>query len=228
MSDHIERMGMFPCFKWPEKTREDHEFEYFKVRVPRHHIRMHIAEGGKWPGYRETTEQGEYDESVVLGVIWLPGMLPNPEPLDADADFVYYELQVPKEFLDTYIMGGNVQYRILYETQAFKLENAAEKAEREAAELEEEHILPAAGASFPGRDELDAMKRAKKTRHAVYEIELRCNGFNESTGEPCNLIHCEVTSDLFEALSGRVCGVCGSTSLTLAKVNAIVREEEDD
>lgn len=227
MSDHIERMGYTPCFKWPEKTREDDEFEYYKISVPRHLIRMHLEEGNVWPGYVETDEEGEYDESVVLGVIWLPG-IPSPEPLDADADFVYYEIAVPIEFLDSYIMDGNVQYRVLYETKAFKLETPAEKAEREAALMEEEKFTPSAGSSMPGRDELDVVKRVKKTKHAIYEIELQCNGYNEAEDRPCGLIHCEVTSDLFSALSGRMCGVCGGTSLSLIKANAIVREEEDD
>jgi len=221
MTDPIERMGYVPCYMWPEKIDEDDEFEYFKVKIPRHYIRMHIAEGGKWIGYEETDEVGEHDESVVLGIIYLPA-IPDQEPMDADADFLYYRIAVPKSFLDSYIMGGNVQYRILYETEAFKLETVEEKAEREAMEFEEEKYTPKAGASMPGRDELDTVKKAKRLKSAIYEIELECKN------PECGIVHCEVTSDLFSALSGRVCGECFGTAFNLIKAEAIVREEKDD
>lgn len=221
MTDPIERMGYVPCYKWPEKIDEDDQFEYFKIRIPRHYIRMHIEEGGIWHGYEETDEEGERDRSVVLGIIYLPA-IPDQEPMDADADFLYYRIAVPKSFLDSYIMEGNVQYRVLYETKAFKLETPQEKAEREAAEFEEEKFVPPAGASMPGRNELDAVKRAKRTKMAIYEIELQCKN------PDCGIIHVEVTSDLFSALSGRICGECMGTAFNLVKAEAIVREEEDD
>lgn len=221
MSDPIERMGYVPCYMWPEKIDEDEEFEYFKIKIPRHYIRMHIEEGGKWLHYEETDEVGEHDKSVVLGIIYLPA-IPDQEPMDADADFLYYRIAVPKSFLDAYIMDGNVQYRVLYETQAFKIETAEEKAEREAAEMEEQTFVPKAGASMPGRDELTSVKKVKNTTYAVYEIELQCKN------PECGIVHCEVTSDLFMALSGRVCGECFGTAFNLIKAECIVREETDD
>lgn len=216
MAKNIERMGYVPCYKFLKPLREDEEFEYFEIRVPRQYIREHIAEGGEWPGYEETEEEGTRDSSIVLGVIYYPA-IPNPEPLREDADFMYYEIKVPKEVLEMSVRGSKLKYRVLYESQTYKLETPEEKAERESESIECAEFVPKAGTVLSGTDELEIVRKVKEQDVDIYEVEVECKG--------CSFLYAEVTSDIFDTLSGLVCPSCYGTNFHLKAATAVIREE---
>ena len=214
--EYIQRMGNMPCYKFPEKLDEDEEFEYFKFKVPRQYIKEHIAMGEVWPHDVDTDIVGVRDESIVLGVIFLPVYF-GVEYLEEDDDFLYYKVRVPKVFLDFPIRGSELTYRTAYETKTLNLEMAEQKAERESEDIECEKI-PKAGESMVGKKELMAVRKAKESKPLLYEVVFRCN---------CGLEVIEVGSDLFEMLYARSCSVCGCSKLKLVGCKSLVNGGED-
>lgn len=218
MEGFVERMGYMPCYKFPEEIDEDATFKYYKFRVPRHYIRDHISEGNVWPGYEECFEPGARDESVVLGVGFFP-VYTGVELLDEDADFLYYKVRVPKEFLNTPIKGTPYYYSILYETKDYKLKTAEEMAETEALMKETEDIL--AGISMPDRTDLEAVRSVKEKQTLLYEVVLYCPA--------CDVEHDpEVAEDLWTLLHGRACNFCSNGALELRECKSILEEDKED
>jgi len=100
--EYTTRMGYMPYYKFPEQLEIfDEEFIYYKVRVPRLYIKDHIESGKVWPHDVDTDIVGTLDDSVVLGVFFLP-VYTGVEYLEEDDDFLYYKVRVPAVFSDYY------------------------------------------------------------------------------------------------------------------------------
>jgi len=215
---YSEKMGYMPCYKFPKEIDEDEEFMYYKFRVPRLYIREHIREGNVWPNYTETYEKGNMDESVVLGVGFFP-VYTGVEYISEDADFLYYKVKVPKEFLRTPISGTPHTYSILYDTKDFRLKTPEELAEK-AAEIKSCDFVKA-GDSMPDRGDLVAAQKVKDSNVLLYEVVFYCSEC-EMTHEP------EIGSDLWKLLYARKCGNCSNTKLELKSCKSVLEEQEDE
>lgn len=218
---YIERMGYVPCYMFPEFMDKDEEFEYYKVKIPRHYIREHIAEGGTWYDYQETDEKGTLDKSVVAGMIHLCAYF-GTEYIEEDADFLYYRIRVPIVFLDTAIPGSSLFYREMYEARYLNVKTDRELVEDLAEELADK--VPAAGTPMPGMHHAPVVQKIKERGEVhLYEVELLCKNIPE-----CGVTHTEITRDLFGALANRVCGLCGHTNFKLIKVEPLVEEDDNE
>lgn len=210
LEDYAPNMGYFPTYGCPEKLGEDEEFAYYKFKVPRHYIRGVLEEGNAWPDYEECMEEGTLDDSVVLGMRFLP-VYTGVEYLDADVDFVYYKVRVPKVLLETPISGGSMCYRIAYEY--------IEDFEKEEEE-EERSKIPKAGEGMPGRHEEQIVKKVKERTVHLYEVTLRCNN-SDCLADDYN----EVTSNIFDVVYNVACPECLGTLFSLIGCKVLVEEE---
>lgn len=217
---YLERMGYMPNYKFPEFIEEDSQFAYYKFRVPRHYIRQHIDDGDVWPNYKETTEKGNRDESVVLGVGFFP-VYSGVELLDEDADFLYYKVKVPKLFLETPISGTNYTYSILYETQDYRLKTPEELAEEKSKDIPCAKI-PKAGEQMPDRKELTSVRNVKESDVLLYEVVFYCSNGCGIENVP------EVGSELWDLLYSRSCAKCGNRQLELISCKPILKDKTDD
>jgi len=219
--EYLERVGLFPSYGTPEFIEEDEEFKYYLFRVPRHYIREHIAEGGTWLEYEEVEEESTLDKSVVLGMRYLPAYT-GIESQGFDVDFYYYRCKMPKVVLDTEISGTNP--RVTYE-YAFTHVEEWEKSEEQKLEEELgkfEITVPTAGSEMPGRSDLTAVRKVKKEKVHLFEIQLRCgNPSCQLDQEP------HISSDFFDALYEQECSLCGSKTMELISSRAIVKEDID-
>jgi len=215
--EYLQRMGYMPSYKFPKKTGEDDEFEYFRVRVPRQYIKEHIETGNKWPHDVDTSIVGTQDVSVVLGVIFLP-VYTGVEYLEEDDDFLYYKVRVPKVFLDAHMGESELTYRLLYESKSLTLETEEQKAERESIDTQRERT-PKAGESMPNKEELTAVRKVKEDKVLLYEVIFKCKE------EDCGMIFTEVGSDLFDMLYSRSCSECGGTRLETIGCKSLVEED---
>lgn len=215
--EYVERMGNMPSYRVPEKIDEDEEFEYFKIRVPRQYIKEHIEMGETWPHAVDTSIKGERDESVVLGVIFVP-VYAGVEYLEEDVDFLYYKARVPKVFLDAPILNSKFTYRLLYEKGDKRLETAGQRAERKLDEKVQDKA-PIAGAPMVGKEELMVVRKVKETEALLYEVTFVCNEAD------CGAKFEEVGSDLFGLLYGRCCGKCANTKMTVESCKVIAEEK---
>ena len=215
LEDYLEYMGYFATYGCPEKLDDDGEFEYYKFKVPRHYIREMMEEGVDWLEYEEWEEESTLDSSVILGMRYLL-VHTGIEYLDADIDFLYYKIKVPKVVLDSSIFpGGDVCNRVSYEY--------IEEWEKEEEEEEKEGTLPIAGEAMPGRHEEQIVKKVKESIVHLYEITLKCNNPDCSTSE-----YNEVTSDIWDAVHGITCVECLGTGFSLIGCKVLVEEEEGE
>ncbi len=199
-------MGYMPCYLFPEKLEEDDEFEYYKFRVPRHYIREHIADGDIWPDYEETEEEGTKDKSAVLGVGFLL-VYTGVEYLDSDADFLYYRVRVPKVFLDSPALDGRFTYRVLYDAGTLEV-----KSDR----------TPKAGESMVGKEELETVRKVKKSDPLLYEVTFKCKNV-----EDCGIEFKEIGSVLFDMLYSQSCPECDHPLLEMKECKILVEEGKD-
>lgn len=212
---YVERMGLCPCYMYPEYMEEDDEFEYYQIQIPRHYIRDHIEEGGTWLDYVETDEEGEEDASVVLGVIFLP-VFHGVEYLDADADFLYYKVRAPKVFLETDIPNAPFKYREIYDAKRLRVFIDEDELDDLLASID----TPKAGEPMPGIHHAHAVRRVKEERAILYEVRMVC--------EECNLVTVEVGTDLFDLLSGRSCSNCFGTRFRIDQADILYEDDDDN
>jgi Zn finger protein HypA/HybF involved in hydrogenase expression len=215
MDYYTERMGFWPSYGCPEQIQEDDEFVYFRFSVPRFYIRFMMEDGEPWHQYVETDEEGTLDSSCVLGVRQLPVFIGIQEE-GSDADFVYYICPVPKRVMVEPVSGTDFTNEAMY--------YVVEKWERQYEEIpddfEFEIDVPTAGTTMPKREELEAIRKAKKENILLYEVTFQCQECDE-------ILEPEVSSDLFDALLEKACEHCESTHLKLVSSRAIVKEEDD-
>ena len=203
IEDYIQRMGYMPVYLCPELLDEDEEFEYYKFSIPRIYIKEHIAEGGVWPHDVDTSIVGTQDASVVLGVIFLP-VYTGVEYLTEDDDFLYYKVMVPKVYLDSFILGSDVMYRVAYEP-------------KETFDVMECEAPIKAGDPLPDTEELEIVRRVKESKPLLWEVFFRCPDCGEYFGV--------VETDLFDAVYAKSCPACANTLLDMVSCEILLEEE---
>jgi hypothetical protein len=220
VEEYEQRMGYMPSFGIPQKLDEDGEFEYYEVKVPRQYIKEHLELGETWPHEVDTSIKGTQDDSIVLGVMFIP-VYSGVDYLREDDDFLFYKVRVPKVFLDAPILGSEMTYRTVYEKGDRNVETSEQKAERESEHIECKKA-PKAGVSLDGKEELMIVRKVKEATPLLYEVTFKCK--NKECAEEFE----EVGSDLFDLLYSRCCGSCAGVQLEVISCKTIYGEEEDE
>jgi hypothetical protein len=219
--EYLERMGLYPTYGTPEQIDEDDEFKYYLFKVPRHYIREHIREGGTWLEYEETSEEGTLDKSVVLGMRYLPVYV-GIKSEGFDVDFYYYKCRVPKVVLNAAVVSTNpvVTYEYVYSTVEEWEKSEEQKFEEELGKTFSELNVLKAGTEMPDRADLTAVRKLKKEKVVLFEVQLRC-------GSPeCGMEQePHVTSDFFDALYEQECSLCGCRRMELVYSKGVVKED---